>query len=54
MKNETEQAFRKDLQVLLDKYNATIQAVYSHASDLAIEIDCNPREDCVPCANFEL
>jgi len=52
--NETEKAFREDLEILLKKYNATIEAVYNGASDLAIEVDCNPDGDCVPCANFEL
>lgn len=52
--NETEKAFREDLEILLKKYNATITAVYSGAADIVIEVDANPLQDCVPCANFEL
>lgn len=52
--NETEKSFREDLDILLKKYNATIQAVYSAASDVAIEVDACPEGDSIPCANFEL
>lgn len=52
--NETEKAFREDLEILLKKYNATIEVVTNIETDMAIQVECNPSQDCTPYAIFEL